>query len=509
MCGRYMMKILIDTNIVIHRECSRPINNDIGKLFYWIDNLHYEKCVHPATLEEIEKMTNISSREALKIKLSNYNMLRTTAQLQPDIVAMANDLDITHNDFIDTRLINEVYSDRVDFLITEDRKIHKKAGTVGISQRVFTIDSFLEKIVGENPNLVNYPIPTVYQEYFGNINLTSDFFNTFREDYTDFDRWFNNKSDQIAYVSIAGEDIVAFLYLKVEDQKEVYSDISPIFKPAKRLKIGSFKVRLNGYKIGERFVKIIFDNALRFDVDEVYVTIFPKRIEQVALINLLSDFGFVHKGVKESRYGKEEVYVRNMKRGVSFENPRTTYPFISASSNKYIVPIYPEYHTKLFPDSILRTESPMDFVEHEPFRNAIAKAYVSRSWNRQLSPGDAIVFYRTGGYYKSVVTTLGIVENVMDNINTFDEFALICGKRSVFDIDELRAQWNWNLKSHPFVLNFLYAISFPRRPNLAELIELGVIQDISSAPRGFERLTEEAFISIIDAAKCEHNFIVN
>lgn len=503
------MRVLIDTNIVIHRECSRPVNNDIGKLFLWIDNLHYEKCVHPATVAEIDKLANQTTLEAMRIKLASYNVLRTVAPLCPEIESVASEFDTTANDAVDTQLLNEVFSDRVDVLITEDRKLHRKAERAGIAQRVFTIDDFLEKIIAEHPALVDYPIPSVSQEYFGNIDLRSDFFDSFREDYTGFNRWFNRKSDQVAYISVSGSDIVAFLYLKVEDENEPYGSITPTFRPAKRLKVGSFKVRLNGYKIGERFIKIIFDNAMRFRVDQIYVTLFLKRIEQDALVNLLTDFGFVHSGVKESESGKEEVFVRDLKQPASRDNPRITYPFLSSTASKFIVPIYPDYHTKLFPDSILRNESPMDFVEHEPFRNAIVKAYVSRSWERRLNSGDAIVFYRTGGYHKSVATTLGIVENVVDGIRSFDEFALACGKRSVFDSGELRAQWDRNPRKHPFVVNFLYACSFPKRPNMARLIELGVIRDVSSAPRGFERITEEAFRNVITSAECNQGIIVD
>lgn len=503
------MRVLIDTNIVIHRECNRPINSDIGKLFLWIDNLHYEKCVHPATVEEIDRLNNQTTREAMRIKLGSYNVLRTVAPVSPEMKTVASVFDKTDNDAVDTQLLNEVFSDRVDFLITEDRKIHRKAERAGIAERVFTIDDFLEKIIGEHPSLVDYPIPSISQEYFGNIDLRSNFFDSFREDYTGFDSWFNKKSDQIAYVSLSGNDIVAFLYLKVEGENEPYGNIFPTFQPAKRLKVGSFKVRLNGYKIGERFIKVIFDNALRFDVDEIYVTLFQKRIEQNALINLLTDFGFTHHGIKKSRSGEEEVYIRNLRQLASRDEPRTTYPFLSSGSSKFIVPIYPDYHTKLFPDSILRTESPMDFVEHEPFRNAIVKAYVSRSWERNLHPGDAIVFYRTGGYHKGVVTTLGIVESLVDGIRSFDQFVLVCGKRSVFDTTELSAQWDYNRKSRPFVVNFLYAYSFPKRPNLAKLIELGVIRDTHSVPQGFERMTEEAFRNVIMSAECNQSIVVD
>jgi hypothetical protein len=182
---------------------------------------------------------------------------------------------------------------------------------------------------------------------------------------------------------------------------------------------------------------------------------------------------------------------------------------MSEKVEKYIVPIYPAYHTELFPDSILKTESPLNFIENEPFRNAISKVYISRSINRDLKQGDIIVFYRTGGYYKSVITTLGIVEKIHTNIKDYEQFVRLCRKRSVFSDEELKLHWNYKPHDRPFVVNFLYSYSFPHRVIMKRLIELGVIQDIESAPRGFEKLTDEQFNNIIKETKSNENIIVN
>lgn len=165
----------------------------------------------------------------------------------------------------------------------------------------------------------------------------------------------------------------------MEGTGESYSDIEPGFKPKRRLKIGTFKVELNGYKLGERFLKIVFDNAILQKVDEVYVTIFPRTIEQQRLIKILEDFGFKEHGTKVNDYGTEAVYVRDMAPKFDAQDPKLTFPYVGRSSRAFIVPIYPQYHTSLLPDSILRTESPADFVEQEPHRNAIRKVYVGRS----------------------------------------------------------------------------------------------------------------------------------
>ena len=97
------------------------------------------------------------------------------------------------------------------------------------------------------------------------------------------------KYDEEAYITISSKNglLLSFLYLKIEDKNEPYSDIEPPFSPKKRLKIGTFKVINNGFRLGERFMKIIFDHALINKVEEVYVTIFDKREEQIRLIEML------------------------------------------------------------------------------------------------------------------------------------------------------------------------------------------------------------------------------
>ena len=49
------MKVLLDTNIIIHREASKIKNQDIGTLFRWLDRGHYTKVIHNLTVDEIRK----------------------------------------------------------------------------------------------------------------------------------------------------------------------------------------------------------------------------------------------------------------------------------------------------------------------------------------------------------------------------------------------------------------------------------------------------------------------
>jgi hypothetical protein len=194
-------------------------------------------------------------------------------------------------------------------------------------------------------------------------------------------------------------------------------------------------------------------------------------------------------------------------------NPKKTFPFISLNDGRrfFIVPIYPKYHTELLPDSILNTESPKEFIENSPHRNAIQKVYISRSLERDLRPSDVIVFYRTTekgrpAHYTSVVSTIGIVENKIDNISNAIEFINLCRKRSVFSDKELKTNWDYIPKNRPFIVNFLYLYSLPKRLNLKTLIELGVI---AKAPRGFEQISLSQFQTILRGSKTDESFIIN
>ena len=503
------MKVLLDTNIIIHREANRVINKDIGILFNWLDRLKYQKCIHPLSIEEIKSHEDKKIVETMRTKIQNYNLLKTIAPETTQIQKIRKTFDKSDNDEIDTSLLKEVFSGRVNYLISEDLKIHLKAKTLGISDRIFTINSFIDKVMSDNPDLIDYKTLSIRKKYFGEININDLFFQNFREEYIGFEKWFLKKSDEIAYVCYDKERITAFLYLKVENEDENYSDIHPILCKKKRLKISTFKVTCYGLYLGERLLKIIFDNALQYKVNEIYVTIFDNNADRILLIKLLETWGFRYHGIKYSDSGKEKVYIRNFERDFIISDPKLSFPYISKNSRVFIVPIYPAYHTELFPDSILRTESPNDFVENEPHRNAISKAYISHSHERELKTSDIILFYRTGGYYLSVVTTIGIVENIIIDIKDETDLIKKCKKRSVLSDKQLTEFWYKYPTLKPFIVNFLYCYSFPKRPNLKRLIEIGVIPGIHDAPRGFTRISLENFYKIVKEANVDESIIVD
>jgi len=103
----------------------------------------------------------------------------------------------------------------------------------------------------------------------------------------------------------------------------------------------------------------------------------------------------------------------------------------------------------------------------------------------------------------------GIVEEMITSIKDENQFIELCRKRSVFSDEKLKEQWNWKRNNRPFIVKFLYCYTFPNKINLKRLIELGIIKDVESVPRGFERISNESFEKIIKETNSNENIIVD
>ena len=168
-----------------------------------------------------------------------------------------------------------------------------------------------EKTVIETPVVIK-------KEFLYDIDSNDDFFTTLRRDYKGFDEWFTKKQKEgkMAYVTrTKNNKITSFLMLKEENEEEDYSKFEKTFTPAKRIKVSTFKVADKGKKIGESFIKIMIDEAVKRDADEIYVTTFKK---QEALIYLLEQYGFeifTYKNTTKSDgiVEKESIYVKKIK----------------------------------------------------------------------------------------------------------------------------------------------------------------------------------------------------
>lgn len=348
---------------------------------------------------------------------------------------------------------------------------------------------------------------------FNQVNFSDAFFDSLKADYSHgFVEWFNAKcnTNDHAYVLFNENDSIdGFLYLKTEEG--VVDDVRANIPAGKHLKVGTFKFNTKGTLRGQRFLKKIFDHALSNNVDNVYVTAFEKHDY---LIRLFKIYGFIDVGVKESQNGVERVLVKEMNREALTGDILSDYPFINDRSgeNKYLLSIYPVFHTRLFPDSKLITESP-DVVADVSYANSIRKVYIcGMSEVALMKPNDIIVIYRTSdnqgpAYYRSVATSLCVVEKVR-NIHSFvteKEFIDYCSRYSVFTESELKSFYK--TKKYPYIISFTYNLALPKRLNRAKLIS-----DVGLNPRdywGVMKLTNEQFDSIVKLGEVNESIIIN
>ena len=227
------------------------------------------------------------------------------------------------------------------------------------------------------------------------------------------------------------------MYLK--EEHEAISDVTPSLPFDKYLKIGTFKINAHDTKLGERFIKKAFDIAIDNNIRKLYVTIFPKH---EGLIKLFLRYGFKKVSKKKSPNGVEDVLLKEI--DTVSEDVNIDYPIINLKNKQYLLSIYPDYHTKLFPDSILNNED-ASIVNDVSHTNSIGKIYICKMPRvGSIKKGDALVIYRTSdkkgpAWYRSVATSLCMVEEVKSKKDFISSknFVDYCLDRSIFSEDEL------------------------------------------------------------------------
>lgn len=300
---------------------------------------------------------------------------------------------------------------------------------------------------------------------FSDINLEDIFFDSLKSDYLEFSDWFLRKahSGESAYVFYNDVgSIDGFLYLKIEIGE--INDITPPLPHAIRLKVGTFKINPHGTRLGERFIKKLFDHALHHSVDEIYVTIFSHH---EALIQLFDKYGFRQVASKTTANGIETVRVRSMTR--DFVDTLLSYPMLSAvNSQPYLLALHPDWHTRLLPDSILHNEN-ANIVQDVSHTNSIHKVYLCAMPGVQnIQRNDPIVIYRMGdgqgpAEYRAVATSLCSAEEYrhISSFSSLEEFLRYCRPYSVFSEQELVDYWN--TRRFPHILRFTYNIALNQR----------------------------------------------
>lgn len=342
---------------------------------------------------------------------------------------------------------------------------------------------------------------------FSQIQLNDHFFDTLKEDYPGFEQWFLKKADEYAEVLYDDAGLLdAFLYMKIE--LGPVNDVKPALKEGRWLKIGTMKVNPHGTRLGERFIKKVLDNAIVQGITNIYVTVFEKHRK---LVELFKKYGFEESSFKESGVGKELVLTKVMDKVKG--DILLDYPLVqSRGKDKHLLAIKPEYHTKLFPDSILRNES-IDIIKDVSHTNSIHKIYIAAMKGLSaVKPGDLLVIYRmrtpdTRAWYTSVATSICVVEEVKNRneFANFQQFVKYCKDYSIFTDEELGDYWNKS--GQVYVIKMTYNIALRRRLNQQRLVEeVGLEKDTYW---GYFSLSEQEFEKIIVKGDVYESLIID
>ncbi|MDQ7979049.1 N-acetyltransferase [Paraburkholderia sp. SARCC-3016] len=342
---------------------------------------------------------------------------------------------------------------------------------------------------------------------FSDIDLADPFFDSLKADYREFPDWFDKKAKagERAYIIKHG-GIRGFLYLKFEDG--VVTDVVPSLPAKRHLKVGTLKIDAHGTRLGQRFVKKVFDHALAGNADDAYVTVFAKHLP---LISILKTYGFKEFAKKNGLNGEELVLLKSFREKES--DILLNYPRVSRDGvAKALLAIYPEYHTKFLPDSKLKTEN-FDIVQDVSHANSIHKIYISGvAATGKLNRGDLLVMYRTTdipgkAYFRSVATSIGVVEEVK-RIGAFPSrsaFLHYVSPYSVFSSQELTDRFT---KKRHIAIKFTYNIALTKRLNRARLLE-----EVGLPGNGrrwdFLRLSDQQFNEILNLGQVNESYLID
>jgi hypothetical protein len=496
------MRIILDTNILIFREDNKIVPDSVQKLLCLLNQHKIQILVHPIGKDDFERDKDFERKKILQSKLSSYTFLDAPPDSSLDSEFQSKcGLPKNDNDKVDIELIYAVYKDAVDFLITEDKGIQQKGRKLEISDRIFSIAEGLEyfqKQFAEKE--ISIPGPLEQTPAF-DVNINDPIFDSLKGDYPEFGQWWSKicREGRTVIVYKRDNQSLGAIYLQKVEEEAV--DSTPSLPKAKRLKICTLKVVDTGYKLGEFFLKKAFEFAIKNNLFEIYLT--HVVVPNDPLVGLIEEFGFKNIASK----GNEQIFLKKII-PVQKEMPnaifsRIHFPCLRDGKDvrKFLVPIIPTFHSRLFPEFQKLRTSLFDGSELIPEGNTIKKAYLCNSKIKKIRPGDLVLFYLSKE--EQEITTIGTVESVFQDPMDENEIVRHVGKRTVYSIKEIN---NIFSKEASIVLLFLFHFFFPKPVALKALRSNGVLKQ---APQSILELSQSQYEWIKSEGGLDERFTFN
>ncbi|WP_167290003.1 hypothetical protein [Kosakonia radicincitans] len=188
------------------------------------------------------------------------------------------------------------------------------------------------------------------------------------------------------------------------------------------------------------------------------------------------------------------------------------YPMIKMQERNFLLGIYPKWHTRLFPESILRNENE-SIIEDVSYTNSIHKVYLTKMRDvPQLRAGDNLLIYRTSdgqgsAKFRSVATSICVVEEYRNihEFGTLADFKAYCAPYSVFSDAELNQLYG--TKEYPYIIRFSY--NFPLKKKIIRQILMDITGYTDNDYWGFMTLTNTNLMDILKAGGVNESLVVN
>jgi len=466
------MRFLFDTSIIVPAEptgladveATTPL---IAQLMQLLTRGGHQIHIHERCVRELEGDRDEKRRAMRLLLLSKYQVLVMTPAIPAALEAAIGKAARGSHDEGDHLLLAALQADAVDYLVTEDRDLRRKAKLVGLAARVLNVVDAIATLRALFDDAPTAP-PAVRQIPAYALDETDPIFDSLRSDYPGFDDWLKKckrEHRQCWIIQPSGDTYAGICIINPENARQEGQGL-------KSLKICTLKISSNhlGNRFGELLLKAVFQYCVLNSYDMIYLTAFAKH---VALLSLLDDFGFVRGSeplnTGEYRYTKRLRWDRRdqeeldpLSFHIMFGPPTVKWD----DAKVFVVPIRPTYHRILFPDAEVQ---PTLFAGQFPSGNAIRKAYLCHSSVRGIEPGTILLFYRT--QEQRGIFCLGVAEETMVS-NSANDVARFVGKRTVYGYQEIEAL----CRKEVLAISFRHARVLQDRIALAELIARGAIR---------------------------------
>ena len=472
------LTLLIDSNVFIaaedHGSVQHVHGHQAAELLGLANRLGYRVVVSDGTRSDVLQAPPAVRTKRLR-SLEKYDVLApvpTDARVRAEFPA-----DLSGSNVADLEVLSAFAAGTAHWLVTLDERMRARARRAGL-EHVLAPRAALELL---RPLVtVRITSPSVRRVPGYVVGTGGALFDSLRQDY-DFDTWWRTKvciERRDTIVLGAQDDPEGIAVLKVESDNP-HRLGSPI------LKVCTFKVsdEFQGTKRGELLLKATVDYARQRRVARLYMEVLSDKAD---LLAWLQGFGFLPvKGATTPR--SECVLLKNLIPPGADHLPPLDHavaygPGSVRVERAHVVPIRDAWHQRLLPEADLQSSL---FDGEDACGNAIGKAYLCHAATRKITPGDLLLFARTGAG-PAAVTTVGCVEQTLVSRRP-EEIISVVGQRTVYTAVEIGALCaQGNVLAIRFRLDRTLNKPWPVKTLQAEGLLNGHPQSIAevTAPRG-------------------------